>query len=258
MQAKSLLSRRQFISLLLTAIPGASIAHGVTFEPERLRIRRYRLNIPGDSLRFVHFSDLHYRGESELTRRLAKAIRSLKPQFACFTGDLIDSPEHREEAFAYIRSLSCPVYGVPGNHDCRSGVPFAEFAEAFSATGGGWLENSSLLVPDADLEIAGLAADGNGKIPPPLSQNRILLAHFPQEADNIRESRFAAILAGHSHGGQVRLPFYGSVYLPQGVGRYDLGSFPTPAGPLHVNAGIGTSLLPVRFFCPPELSLFQS
>ena len=258
MLTKMLLSRRQFISVLLTAIPGASIAHGITIEPERLRIGHYSLKVSGPSVRFVHFTDLHYRGESALTSKVAAEISRLRPRFACFTGDLIDSPYYKEEAFAFIRSLSCPVYAVPGNHDYVSGVPFREFAEAFSSTGGGWLENGNLLVPDTDIELVGLAIGGKLTIPPALSKDRILLTHFPQVVDNIGEATFAAILAGHSHGGQVRLPFYGSIYLPEGVGRYDLGSFKTPAGPLHVNAGIGTSLLPVRFCCPPELSLYQS
>jgi len=257
MLEKSLLSRRQFISVLLTAIPGASIAHAVAVEPERLRVRHRSLKISGSSVRFVHFTDLHYRGESTLTRKVAGEIRQLKPHFACFTGDLIDTPECKEGAFDFIRSLSCPVYAVPGNHDYRSGVPFKEFAGAFSSTGGGWLENENLLVPDTDIELVGLAIGGRRTIPPALSKNRILLAHLPLEVDNIGSGPFAAILAGHSHGGQVRLPFYGSIYLPPGVGRYDLGTYKTTAGPLHVSAGIGTSGLPVRFCCPPELSLYQ-
>jgi uncharacterized protein len=258
MATQSMLSRRQFLSLLLTAIPGASIAHGITVEPERLRVEQHSLEISGPSVRFVHFTDLHYRGESALTRKVAAEIRRLRPRFACFTGDLIDSPYYKEEAFAFIRALSCPVYAVPGNHDYVSGVAFKEFADAFSATGGAWLENENLLVPDTDIELVGLAIDGSRTLPPALSKNRILLTHFPQAVDSIGEANFAAILAGHSHGGQIRLPFFGSIYLPPGVGRYELGSFMTPSGPMHVNAGIGTSTLPLRFCCPPELSLYQS
>ena len=258
MPAKSTLNRRQFLSLLLTAIPGASIAHGVTLEPERLRISRNTLRTSGPAVRFVHFSDLHFRGDTVLTHKVANEIRRLRPHFACFTGDLIDSAVHKEGAFTFIRSLNCPVYGVPGNHDYRSGVPFKEFAAAFSSTGGGWLENENQLVPGTGVEVVGLAINGDHTIAPPLSEKRILLTHFPQAVDEIGDATFSTILAGHSHGGQVRLPFYGSLYLPPGVGRYDLGSFQTPAGPLHVNAGIGTSVLPVRFCCPPELSLYQS
>jgi predicted MPP superfamily phosphohydrolase len=258
MPAKSTISRRQFLSLLLTALPGASIAHGITIEPERLRISRNTLKIAGPAVRFVHFSDLHFRGETVLTRKVADEICRFTPHFACFTGDLIDNADNREGAFAFIHSLSCPVYGVPGNHDYLSGVPFKEFVAAFSSTGGAWLENENLLIPGTGLEVVGLAINGNQTIPPPLSEKRIMLTHFPQAVDKIGDATFAVILAGHSHGGQVRLPFYGSLYLPTGVGQYDLGSFQTPAGPLHVTAGIGTSALPVRFCCPPELSLYQS
>lgn len=63
------------------------------------------------------------------------------------------------------------------------------------------------------------------------------------------------MMAGHSHGGQVRLPFYGAPILPWGVGRYDLGYFETKAGPRYVNAGIGTYYFPFRFNCRPELTL---
>jgi len=258
MLEKTILSRRQFLSLLLTAIPGASIAHGVTIEPERLKVTNRFLKLSGPPLRIVHFTDLHYRGDSPLNRKVAAEIQRLRPDFACFTGDLIDSVDVKKGAFAFIRSLGCPVYAIPGNHDYTSGVPFREFAEVFSATGGAWLENGSLLVPGRELELVGLAGNASRAITPPLSRNRILLTHFPQVVDTVSGAEFTAVLAGHSHGGQVRLPFLGSLYLPPGVGRYDLGTFMTPVGPLHVNAGIGTSALPVRFCCPPELSLFQS
>jgi predicted MPP superfamily phosphohydrolase len=258
MLEKSILSRRQFLTLLIAAVPGASIAQGVTVEPERLRISTHTLKLPGPSVRFVHFTDLHYRGETVLTRKLAAEITRLRPDFVCFTGDFIDNPGNKEGAFAFIRSLGCPVYAVPGNHDYTCGVAFREFEEMFSSTGGAWLENTNLLIPGSDLELVGLGTGDNRRISRPLSENRILLTHFPQSVDAIGEERFAAVLAGHSHGGQVRLPFIGPLFLPPGVGRYDLGTFMTPAGPLHVNAGIGTSAIPVRFFCPPEFSLFQS
>lgn len=65
------------------------------------------------------------------------------------------------------------------------------------------------------------------------------------------------VLAGHSHGGQVRLPFYGPVFLPFGVEQYDLGLFHTPSGPLYVNPGIGWFPVPIRFNCRPEITLFE-
>jgi hypothetical protein len=255
---KSIVSRRQFLAFLLTAVPSASIAHGVTTSTDQLRVSVNHLELSGISVRIAHLTDLHYRGESSLTREVAKEIQRLRPDFACFTGDLIDSPHNREGAFSFVRSLGCPVYAVPGNHDYTCGIPFGEFEELFASTGGAWLENGNLLVPGKDLEIVGMAIGEGFRIPPPLSGNRILLTHFPQVVDRIRGAEFAAVLAGHSHGGQVRFPLIGPLFFPPGVGRYELGTFMTPAGPLHVNAGIGTSALPVRLNCPPELSIFQS
>jgi hypothetical protein len=255
---KSIVSRRQFLAFLLTVVPSASLAYGVTSGPDQLRVSVNHLKLSGISVRFAHFTDLHYRCESSLTREVAREIQRLRPDFACFTGDLIDSPDDREGAFSFVRSLGCPVYAVPGNHDYTCGVPFSEFEELFASTGGAWLENGNLLIPGKDLEIVGMAIGEGSKIPPPLSGNRVLLTHFPQAVDRIQGAEFAAMLAGHSHGGQVRLPLIGPLYFPPGVGRYELGAFMTQTGPLYVNAGIGTSALPIRICCPPELSLFHS
>ena len=67
----------------------------------------------------------------------------------------------------------------------------------------------------------------------------ILLIHYPVWAKKLGGGQFDLMLAGHSHGGQVRIPFYGAIFLPFGVDEYDLGLFQTNAGPLYVNAGIG-------------------
>ena len=84
---------------------------------------------------------------------------------------------------------------------------------------------------------------------------RILLIHYPTQADRLDGRRYDLILAGHSHGGQVRLPFYGAPVLPYGVGRYQLGRYESLGGPLYVNAGIGTYMFPVRFNCRPEITV---
>ena len=65
------------------------------------------------------------------------------------------------------------------------------------------------------------------------------------------------MLAGHSHGGQVRIPFYGSIIVPFFVDEYDLGLFQTNAGPLYVNPGIGWVYLNVRFNCRPEITVIE-
>ena len=85
----------------------------------------------------------------------------------------------------------------------------------------------------------------------------VLMIHYPYWVDQVAGLRFDLILAGHSHGGQVRLPLIGAIMVPGGVGQYDMGLFQTPSGPLYVNAGIGYFYVNVRFNCRPEITVFE-
>jgi uncharacterized protein len=84
-----------------------------------------------------------------------------------------------------------------------------------------------------------------------------LLIHYPIQADRLDGRRYDLILAGHSHVGQLRLPFYGALVLPYGVGRHQQGRFDSLGGPLYVNAGVGTYMFPVRFNCRPEITVVR-
>ena len=86
---------------------------------------------------------------------------------------------------------------------------------------------------------------------------RVLLINYPIQADRLEGRRYDLILAGHSHGGQVRIPFYGAPVLAYGVGRYQCGRFESIGGPLYVNVGVGTYMFPVRFNCRPEITVIR-
>jgi len=81
--------------------------------------------------------------------------------------------------------------------------------------------------------------------------------HYPAWVQNLSTEKYDLMLAGHSHGGQVRVPFYGALMVPFGVGRYDLEMFPTASGPLYVNPGIGWFPVPIRFNCRPAITVFE-
>lgn len=91
----------------------------------------------------------------------------------------------------------------------------------------------------------------------PQAPRRLLLIHYPIQADRLDGRRYDLIIAGHSHGGQVRIPFYGAPVLPYGVGRYEKGLYESLGGPLYVNVGVGTYMIPVRFNCRPELTVVR-
>ena len=126
---------------------------------------------------------------------------------------------------------------------------------AWRKTGGDWLNDTTALVLGGRLELvgnSGIAGRAPRKRSAP-SAKRILLTHYPTVADQLDGRKFDLILAGHTHGGQVRIPL-----TPlEGMGPYDRGLFQTPAGPLYVNPGIGTYYLDARFRCRPEITVIE-
>jgi uncharacterized protein len=250
------ISRRKFLRLGALALPAALGADARLIEPKLLRITRVTIN-PAGELQVVHFSDFHYKGDKEYASEVVEKINSLAPDFVCFTGDLVEDKKFVPAALEFIQQIKAPVYGSPGNHDYRCGARFADYQRAFAATGGGWLADRRVVLADFDLELVGLGANGFRQLDSRAAARRIMLVHYPYEADRFHGHRFDLLLAGHSHGGQVRLPFYGAITLPWGVGRYEHGYYETPAGPLYVNAGIGTYHFPWRFNCRPELTLLK-
>jgi predicted MPP superfamily phosphohydrolase len=238
----------------LLALPAAVGLDAAVIEPRSLRIAKFNLRTGGDC-RFVHITDFHHKGDSRYAAEVVNTINELAPEFVCFTGDLVEDRVFLAEALQFISQIKSPVYGVPGNHDYWNGGKFEEYSRAFSATGGAWLVDQSATIAKHDLELVGMASRGIHAIAAPQAKRRILLTHYPASANNVGGRRFDLILAGHSHGGQVRLPFYGALIVPWGVGAYDMGYFETPGGPLYVNPGIGTYRFPWRFNCRPEITL---
>lgn len=251
------MTRRRFLTLALAAAPSISLANTVALEQTRLRVSRFDLHAPTAPCKLVHISDLHHRGDIRFTENIIAAIHKEQPDLVCFSGDLIDTSDQLAEALEIIRAIGFPVFGIPGNHDHASSNSFHRHQHAFAATRGAWLMNQSVLLPDNVTEIVGLDGFYSRSIPPLRTARRIVLTHFPAVADRLSGTKSSLVLAGHSHGGQIRLPFIGPLYLPYGVGAYDHGLFKTNAGPLHVSAGLGTSMVHVRFNCRPEITLIE-
>ena len=250
------LTRRQFLGLGLVALPAAAGLDARFAEPTWLRVTQFDLQ-PEPTCRFVQFSDLHYKGDAEYVAGVVQKINALAPEFVCFTGDLIEDKRFAPAALDFIRQIERPVYGCPGNWDYGSGADFREYEKAFSSTGGAWLEDRNRVLPKQDLELIGMGLRGVHKLGEAKAPRRVLLIHYPIQADRLDGRRYDLILAGHSHGGQVRLPFYGAPMLPYGVGRYQRGRYDSLGGPLYVNVGIGTYMYPVRFNCRPELTVVR-
>ena len=133
------ISRRKFIGATLLAAAAMAGAEGKCLEPTWLKVRRVRLGAEGLGLRLVHFSDLHHKGNRAYLQSVVDEINALKPDFACFTGDLVESRQFLPETLEILSCIKVPLYGVPGNHDYWSRISFAPVIACFNATGGAWL-----------------------------------------------------------------------------------------------------------------------
>jgi len=253
------LTRRRFLAAAILTSPLLLVADAKWLEPEWVKIRRIRLGRQKPSHRVVHFTDVHHKGDRKYLLSVVNKINALAPDLVCFTGDLIEETRHLPEALEIFAKIKSPVFGVPGNHDYWSKAPFEGISKCFSATGGAWLLDEQRVTPDGKFNIIGATCLSSNQ--PPISTNpgarNILLMHYPAWIEKLGTSQFDLILSGHSHGGQVRIPFYGPIFVPFGVGRYVMGSFRTPAGPLYVNPGIGWFPVPIRFNCRPEITVFE-
>ena len=252
------ITRRRFLFFAALAAPALVGADAKWLEPHWVKVRSIKLSTGKPSHRIIHITDIHHKGDRPYLESVVRKINALSPDAVCFTGDLIEAKEFAPEALKMLEGIKAPLYGAPGNHDYWSHASFAGYAASFARTGGGWLVDSQAMTADGKVQITGASCLRGAPVAlaPRAGAKNILLLHFPLLAERVR-NKFDVILAGHSHGGQVRLPFYGALLLPYWVGRYQIGMFRLPAGPLYVNPGLGWLVTPIRFNCRPEITVFE-
>jgi predicted MPP superfamily phosphohydrolase len=199
---------------------------------------------------------------------VVQTTAALRPDWIFITGDLLnvrDGLPHLLEFLAQLRSLA-PVFVVLGNHDYYSGVFVDEFVEAFDRHKIILLINQAnfLALPRGELAIVGLddpslhRADV-GCIPSARPDRyTLLLAHAPNILDYLTADHHVDLaLCGHSHAGQWRIPLIPTFWLPPGCNGRLGGLYESNGHRLYVNRGLGWSVLPIRFNCPPELVLIE-
>lgn len=254
------LNRRRFFTVAALASPLAFLADAKWIEPTGVKLRRVKLAPGSAAHRLVHFTDLHHKGDRKYLESVVATINSLAPEFVCFTGDLIEDGKFLAETLEILAGIKAPMYGVPGNHDYWSKASFEPIGKCFAATGGAWLVDEQIEIAGGKINLLGQAQIGP-RHPVPATKpgmTNILLIHYPAWVKNLGGAKYDLILAGHSHGGQVRIPFYGPVVVPFGVDEFDQGLFHTASGPLYVNPGIGYIYdYNFRFNCRPEITWIE-
>ncbi len=134
-------SRRRFLLGAVLAAPLLTVADGKWLEPTWVKVRKLRLRLGKPTHRFVHFTDVHHKGDRAYLLSVVRKINALAPEFVCFTGDLIEETKYFREALELLGGIKSPLYGVPGNHDYWCKANFEVIGKTFAATGGSWLRD---------------------------------------------------------------------------------------------------------------------
>jgi hypothetical protein len=219
-----------------------------------------------DGLSLVHLSDFHFTGlvGKPYFQEIVRLSNELRPDLVALTGDLVDHDRCIDWIPDTLGRLAARygVYCVLGNHDAWCDVP--RLIRVLEQSGichlGGrhvQIEIAGVPVVLAGNELPWLApaADLEHCLPPSRGGPfRILLAHSPDQLPWAQAHDADLLLAGHMHGGQIRLPLVGPIFAPSRLGvKYASGVFHAPPTIMHVTRGI-SGRLPLRMNCAPEMA----
>lgn len=281
---------------VVVGLTGAGcLAYAFGYERKAFRLRRFTVPVlPAGAppLRVLHVSDLHATTGQQWKVAWVSELARLRPDLVVNTGDNLASAAGIPVALdAFGELLRMPGGFVPGSNDWFAttpknparyllpdrGVrihgeplPWGTLRDAFTTAG--WYDLTHrrvrLVVRGLAVELGGVSdphhdADHYDRIAGPVAEDvdvAIGLTHSPEPRviDGFAGDGFAVVMAGHTHGGQLRVPGFGALVtncglprrMARGLSRWSDGTW------LHVSAGLGTSpYTPVRFACPPEATL---
>lgn len=251
------------------------LGYGMMIEPNLLRINSMETGtLTKGKFRVVQFSDTHLDNNYTIKdlEKLVRIINLQEPDIIVFTGDLIDSvddsryPEHALETLGRLDARLGKV-AVFGNHDYGS-QGYRYYREMMEAAGFEVLANEAvrydagggMIVNVAGLDDALLGTPDHKKVSGLLTRKYfdILVMHEPDEIGHFEQDSYELALAGHSHGGQIRLPFIGEISTPPLAKEYVRGMYEMGDGrKLYVSSGIGTTTIPVRLMNIPEIAVID-
>jgi predicted MPP superfamily phosphohydrolase len=267
------ITRRRFLAGIGAA--GAAIgADAFGLEAHRVLLSRHDLPVPGlpaalNGLRVAQITDVHLPGNQLAARAALDHVRRERPEVVVLNGDMTESAGAMAQVTEFAASArgTLATVALLGNWEYRAGVVGERARSVYRDAGVDLLINQTKVLmvggtplalvgmddllmghPDLTSARAGLTSDGI----------EIWLVHEPIFADQLppdTPARPVVLLAGHTHGGQIRIPLLPAV-RPTGAGRFLEGWYHDTVAPLYVSRGVGTTGIPARFRCPAELPIF--
>ena len=267
-------------SFVVQGLGTALVIYAFWFEPHHPRLVRQKLHSSnlsfGRPLRLLHMGDLHIERFTHREERILQWVEALRADLIVFTGDVlsysyVEDSEAMGAARRFLGALTAPLgtYAVSGSPPIDGPEVIARLQEGSPIE---WLDDRLTQVHFGGdvIDLIGVSCthkpyeDGD-KLKRLLLRSearfRILLYHSPDLAPVACENGIDLQLSGHTHGGQVRLPFWGALFTSSLYGkRFEAGRYRLGPMTLYVTRGIGMegkAAPRVRFLCPPEIVLWE-
>lgn len=285
----------QSIFICIAALAWIVVFYGSFIEPQILLVNEQKIDLRSDTssdalreideISVAFFGDLHvgpYK-QTKFVERVVRRTNELKPDLILLGGDFVFDSREQTKFLEPLEDLRAPlgVFAILGNHDYGESLPFSDIR---GKTVHKTLENLGIKVlmnegvwidvgnvgfyllgiddmwfgkPDISLALQSLKnSAAAGEIP---DAPKILLSHNPDIIIEAEKLGIDLVLAAHTHAGQIRLPFFGSVpEIPDNLGRsYDRGLFGFGSSQLFITSGAGEVGPRARLFAPPEISLLK-
>ncbi|MDX1548333.1 MAG: metallophosphoesterase [Rhodothermales bacterium] len=258
----------------------ALAAYAFLVEPRWIEVTHTRVGVPclpaGRRVRLALLTDLHAGAGTPLSlvRRACAAAMDAHPDAIALTGDFVSGARDDADLGRLMHllddALDAPlgVFAVPGNHDHEAGVArwhhhlrtCPRLTDLTNRAERRTVEGCRLWIAGVDSLTRGTPREERALPPPEAEDVTVLLAHNPDHAEAASEhlGPVNLVVSGHTHGGQVRLPFAGALVNPsRHEALYEDGLTHRPWAAVYVSRGIGTVHLPVRFRCRPEVAILD-
>jgi uncharacterized protein len=265
------IGRRQFLTGIgATGVVIAADAFGL--EANRVLLTRHEVAVPGlpsglDGIRIAQITDVHFPGNRIAARAALELLHQERPEVVVLTGDMTESLEALKDvrSFAADARGSLATAAILGNWEHRAGAIGDLAFDTYNSAGVQLLVNRALTIDVSGVPLTLVGLDDPVTGSPDLATARagiagteIWLVHAPgylEQPPAGLSVRPILLLAGHTHGGQIRIPLLPPV-KPTGAGRFLEGWYHDTFAPLYVSRGVGTTGIPARFRCSAELPIF--